>query len=166
MSTPEALPEALGEVAPVFEGCVIWAVRAILQADVTIKAPFETVRAAPEGASLYCILPTGSAVYHAQLVVGAEEEDITAIFPDETDPKVRKDAIGEMANVISGLFVADDLFISKFGHLKPSTPFFSEGAFTARQDWGLMGRVQANGRELALHFSIRPQDGRAQGGPD
>jgi hypothetical protein len=166
MKPAEALPEALRDVASVFEGCVVWAVRAILQADVKLMAPFETVRAAPAGASEYCILPTGSAVYYAQLVVGAEEDDIAALFPAEMDPKVRKDAIGEMANVISGLFVADDLFIAKFGYLKPSTPFFSEGAFTAREDWGLMGRVEANGREIALHFSIRPQDGRSEGGPD
>lgn len=159
MTGPDALAVALREVAPVFEGCVVWAVRAILESDVKIKAPFETVRATPAGASLYCILPTSSAQYHAQLVVGAEEDDIAALFPIEMDPKVRKDAIGEMANVISGLFVADDTFIEKFGYLKPSTPFFSEGAFTAREDWGLVGRVQANGREIALHFSIRLQEG-------
>lgn len=165
MTPPDALQAALREVAPVFEGCVLWAVRAILESDVKIKAPFETVRDAPAGASLYCILPTGSATYHAQLVVGAEEGDIAGLFPAEADPKVRKDAIGEMANVISGLFVADDTFIAKFGYLKPSTPFFSEGAFTARQDWGLMGRVVANGREIALHFSVRPQDAGTGGGP-
>ena len=159
MTASDALPGALREVAPVFESCVIWAVRAILESDVKIKAPFEIVHAAPAGTSLYCILPTGSARYHAQLVVGAEEDDITSLFPAEMDPKVRKDAIGEMANVISGLFVADDTFIAQFGYLKPSTPFFSEGAFTAREDWGLMGRVVANGRELALHFSIRLQEG-------
>jgi hypothetical protein len=158
MSKPDSLADGLRSVASVFESCVLWAVRAIIESDVKIKAPFELVRTAPAGASLYCILPTGSTAYHAQLVVGAEENDITSLFPAEMDPRVRKDAIGEMANVISGLFVADDLFISKFGYLKPSTPFFSEGAFTARTDWGLSGRVEANGREIALHFSIRELD--------
>ena len=155
MSKQDTLPRSLGEVASVFESCVLWAVKAILESDVKIKSPFEVMQVAPEGASLYCILPTGSAKYHVQLVVGAEEGDIEKLFPNEMDAKVRKDAIGEMANVISGLFVADDLFISKFGHLKPSTPFFSEGAFTARKDWGLAGRVEANGRELSLYFSVR-----------
>ncbi len=155
MSTPETLPGDLREVAAVFESCVLWAVKAILETDAKVKTPFEVVQAAPAGASLYCILPTGSARYHAQLVVGAEEDDIAGMFPSELDAKVRKDAIGEMANVISGLFVADDLFISKFGYLRPSTPFFSEGAFTARRDWGLSGRLEANGRELSMHFSIR-----------
>ena len=155
MSKPDTLAGALGEIAPVFESCVLWAVKAILESDAKIKSPFEVMQAAPEGASLYCILPTGSAKYHAQLVVGAEEGDFETLFPNELDAKVRKDAIGEMANVISGLFVADDLFISKFGYLKPSTPFFSEGAFTARKDWGLAGSVQANGRELSLYFSVR-----------
>jgi hypothetical protein len=158
MSKPDTLSGSLREVATVFEGCVLWAVRAILESEVKIKSPFEVVRSVPVDASLYCILPTGSAKHYAQLVVGAEEDDLAALFPTEADPKVRKDAIGEMANVISGLFVADDTFIAQFGYLKPSTPFFSEGAFTAREDWGLLGRVVANGRELALHFSIRELD--------
>lgn len=155
MSPSDPIPGVMGELAPVFEGCVIWAVRAILESDVSIKTPFEAVRAVPEGSSLYCILPTASTSYYAQLVVGVEEGEIETLFPGELDPKVRKDAIGEMANVISGLFVADDQFIARFGYLRPSTPFFSEGAFTARMDWGLKGRVEANGKEMALHFSIR-----------
>jgi hypothetical protein len=158
MSAHEPLPGALRDVASVFENCVVWAVRAILESDVKVKAPFVVVNAVPDGASLYCILPTGNYQYHAQLVVGAEEEDIARLFPSEADPKVRKDAIGELANVISGLFVADEQFISRFGYLKPSTPFFSEGAFSARKDWGLEGHVVANGREIALYFSVREQE--------
>jgi hypothetical protein len=155
MSPSDPISGVLGEMAPVFEGCVLWAVRAILEADVKVKVPFEAVHAVPEGSSLYCILPTASGRWYAQLVIGLEENEIETMFPSEMDPKVRKDAIGEMANVISGLFVADDQFIAKFGYLRPSTPFFSEGAFTARRDWGLKGRVEANGKEMALHFSIR-----------
>lgn len=155
MPPTNSIPGVMGEVAPVLESCVIWAVRAILEADVSVKTPFEAVRAVPEGSSLYCILPTASTRYYAQLVVGLEEEEIEALFPGEMDPRIRKDAIGEMANVISGLFVADDQFIAHFGYLRPSTPFFSEGAFTARMDWGVMGRVEANGKEMGLHFSIR-----------
>lgn len=155
MSPSDPIPGVMRELAPMFEGCAIWAVRAILEADVRIKAPFEAVRAIPEGSSLYCILPTASTRYYAQLVVGLEEGEIETLFPSELDPRVRKDAIGEMANVISGLFVADDQFIARFGYLRPSTPFFSEGAFTARMDWGLKGRVEANGKEMALHFCIR-----------
>lgn len=157
MNRADSLASGLRDVASVFEGCVLWAVKAILESEVKVKAPFEVVQETPAGAALYCILPTGSAQYHAQLVVGAEEEDIAQLFPSEPDAKVRKDAIGEMANVISGLFVADDTFISKFGYLKPSTPFFSEGAFTDRKDWALKGRVTAHGREIELHFSIREQ---------
>ncbi len=134
---------------------MVWAVRAILESDVNVKAPFEAICAVPEGSSLYCILPTASTRYYAQLVVGLEESEIETLFPGEMDPRVRKDAIGEMANVISGLFVADDQFIARFGYLRPSTPFFSEGAFTARKDWGLKGRVEANGKQMILHFSIR-----------
>jgi hypothetical protein len=155
MPTTDPIPDVMGEVAPVFEDCVVWAVRAILESEVSIKVPFEAVRAAPEGSSLYCILPTASTRYYAQLVVGLEEGEIETLFPNEIDPRIRKDAIGEMANVISGLFVADDQFITRFGYLRPSTPFFSEGAFTARVDWGLKGRVEANGKEMDFHFSIR-----------
>jgi hypothetical protein len=165
MNAPDPIARALGEVAQVFEGCVVWAVRAILESEVKIKAPFEVVSSVPDGSSLYCILPTGNPKYHGQLVLGAEEEDFEHIFPGEMDPKVRKDAIGEMANVISGLFVADDTFISKFGYLKPSTPFFSEGAFTARKDWSLKGRIQANGKEIALQFSIRELQDSAADAP-
>lgn len=155
MPSSDPIPEVMGELAPVFEGCVLWAVRAILESDVNIKTPFEAVRAVPEGSSLYCILPTASKRYYAQLVVGLEEGEIESLFPDEKEPAIRKDAIGEMANVISGLFVADDLFIAHFGYLRPSTPFFSEGAFTSRMDFGLKGRIEAKGKEMALHFCIR-----------
>jgi hypothetical protein len=152
---PDSIAAAMGDMAQVFEGCVLWAVRAILEADIEVKTPFEAVSAVPDGSSLYCILPTASTRYYAQLVVGLEEDDIETLFPGEMDPRVRKDAIGEMANVISGLFVADDQFIARFGYLRPSTPFFSEGAFTARKDWGLKGRMEAHGKQMMLHFSIR-----------
>jgi hypothetical protein len=155
MAPSDPIPGVMGELAPVFEGCVLWAARAILESDVNIKVPFEAVRAISDGSSLYCILPSASTRFYAQLVVGLEEEEIASLFPGERDPKIRKDAIGEMANVISGLFVADDQFIAHFGYLKPSTPFFSEDAFTSRMDFGLKGRVEANGREMGLHFCIR-----------
>ena len=161
MTAPESIQAPMLDMVPVFEGCVLWAVRAILEADVMVKTPFEVLSAVPEGSSLYCILPASSPRFYAQLVVGVEESDLAAMFPKEKDEKVRKDAVGEMANVISGLFIADDLFISTFGYLKPSTPFFSEGAFTARKDWGLKGRIEANGKEIAIQFSIRALDSAA-----
>lgn len=155
MPPSDPIPGVVWELASVFEGCVLWAVRAILESDVSIKTPFKAVRAVPDGSSLYCILPAASNRFYAQLVVGLEEGEIETHFPGEKDPRVRKDAIGEMANVISGLFVADDGFIAHFGYLRPSTPFFSEGAFTSRKDCGLKGRIEANGKEMGLHFSIR-----------
>ena len=155
MPPSDPIPDVMREVAQVFENCIVWAVRAILESEVSVKRPFEAVCATPEGSSLYCILPTASARYYAQLVVGVEEGEIENLFPSGLDPKIRKDAIGEMANVISGLFVADDQFIARFGYLRPSTPFFCEGAFTDRRDWGLKGRVEANGKEMGFHFSIR-----------
>lgn len=155
MSPSDPIPDVMRELAPVFEGCVVWAVSAILESNVSVKIPFGAVRAIPEGSSLYCILPTASTRYYAQLVVGLEEEETEILFPGEIDPKIRKDAIGEMANVISGIFVADDQFVTRFGFLSPATPFFSEGAFTDRLDWGLKGRVEANGKEMSIHFSIR-----------
>jgi hypothetical protein len=155
MTSPESISGPLRTMASAFEGCVLWAVRAILECDVKVKVPFEVMVAVPEGSSTYCILPVASDRYYAQLVVGIEETDLAELFPREIDEKIRKDAIGEIANVISGLFVADDQFIAGFGHLRPSTPFFSEGAFTARKDWSLKGRIEANGREIVLQFSIR-----------
>jgi hypothetical protein len=155
MSATEPIVDALYEMAKTFEGCVVWAIRAILETDAKIRTPFKVVNSTPEGASLYCILPTGGPMFHSQLVLGVEDGDLAAIFSSEESPKVRKDALGEMANVISGLFVADDQFIAKFGYLKPSTPFFSDGAFTARKDWGIEGVVEASGKEIRLHFSIR-----------
>ena len=98
------------------------------------------------------------------------DADLPELFPAEPDTKIRKDALGEMANVISGLFVADDVFIGKFGYLKPSTPFFSEGVFTSQKDWGIEGKVEAHGKEIMLHFSVRllsaPDQGPAKDGGD
>jgi hypothetical protein len=155
MTSPESISGPLQDMASAFEGCVVWAAKAILETEVKLKAPFEVLSSVPEGSLMYCILPAASARYYAQLVVGIEDGDLPDLFPREPDEKVRKDAIGEIANVISGLFIADDQFIATFGYLKPSTPFFSEGAFTARKDWGLKGRIEANGREISLQFSIR-----------
>jgi hypothetical protein len=165
MSPAEPIVDALYEMAKTFEGCVVWAIRAMLETDTKVKAPFKVVNATPEGSSLYCILPTGNPKFHAQLVVGVEDSDLAEIFSSEVSAKVRKDALGEMANVMSGLFVADDLFIEKFGHLKPSTPFFSEGAFTSRKDWGIEGIVVANSKDIRLHFSIRSLEDPASAAP-
>jgi hypothetical protein len=130
-------------------------VRAILETDARVKVPFEILSGVPEGSSLYCILPSSNPNFYAQLVIGTDEAGLRRLLPNESDDKVRKDAIGEIANVISGLFIAEDQFISHFGYLKPSTPFFSDGAFTARKDWGLRGRIESNGQELGLHFYLR-----------
>ena len=165
MSSPESISGQLCHLTAAFEGCVLWAVRAVMESDAKIKTPFKVVSMVPAGSSLYCILPTGNPKYHGQLVMGIEEEDIEQFFPGEMDPRVRKEAIVEMANVISGLFVADDKFIANFGYLRPSTPFFSEGAFTARKDWGLVGRVEANGKEITIQFSLRDLEDNASAAP-
>lgn len=152
---PEYLEESLGSLSQALESKVIWAVRAILSAETKTTAPFEIVSTAPEGSSLYCILPTSSLRYHSQLVIGVEESGLGTLFPEEREAKVQKDAIGEMANVISGLFIAEDEFISRFGQLRPSTPFYCDGVFTDRKDWSLRGTVEANGKEIIIYFSIR-----------
>ncbi len=161
MSPAEPIVDALYGMAKTFEGCVTWAIRAILETNVTVKAPFKVGNSIPDGSSMYCILPTGNAKFHALLVLGVEDGDLPEIFSGEINPKVRKDALGEMANVMSGLVVADDLFVSTFGYLKPSTPFFNDGVFTSRKDWGLAGVVQANGKDICIHFSIRSLDNGA-----
>lgn len=161
MSPAEPIVDALYGMAKTFEGCVTWAIRAILETNVKVSAPFKVVNSIPDGSSMYCILPTGNAKFHALLVIGVEDGDLADIFSGEVSAKVRKDALGEMANVMSGLVVADDQFISSFGHLRPSTPFFNDGVFTSRKDWGLEGTVQANGKDIHIHFSIRSLDGGA-----
>jgi hypothetical protein len=182
MNASESIPGPLRELAEAFEACALWAVRAILECDVIVKAPFEVLPSIPGGSSLYCILPAASDSFYAQMVVGVAETDLVALFPGEPEEKIRKDAVGELANVISGLFLADERFIRGFGYLKPSTPFFSEGAFTAREDWSLKGCLEANGREITLQLSVRelgkpskevadgktPEDSafKTKGGPD
>ncbi len=156
MSPNDPIVDALYEMVRSFEGCVTWAIRAILETETKPALPFRVTASFPEPQSLFCILPAGSANFHSQIIIGVEEADLPAIFPSEVDPKIRRDAVGEMANVISGLFVADDIFISRFGYLKPSSPFFSDGPFTARKDWSIEGNVEANGKLIHLHFSIRP----------
>jgi hypothetical protein len=155
MQSSEQLADHLKEMVRVFEGCVIWAVRAILESEVRIKEPFFAAASIPEGYNMFCMLPTANDRYHSLLTVGVEENDLPRLFPDEIDPKLQRDSMGEMANVISGLFVADDFFIAKFGHLKPSTPFFSDGAFTSHRDWSIQGKIEVHGQELLFHFSIR-----------
>ena len=93
-------------MAQVFESSVLWAVRAILESDVSVKAPFEIDSSVSAGSSMYCILPSSNQNYYGQLVVGIDEGDLPHLLPNEPDEKVRKDAVGEIANVISGLFLA------------------------------------------------------------
>ncbi len=155
MTKIDPIIDTLYEMAKSFEDCVLWTVRAILETDAKISSSFKVVHVLPLEASLYCILPTGNSTYHSQLIMGVNEVDLEAIFPNEANIKIRKDGLGEMANVISGLIIAEDLFVSKFGYLKPSTPFFCEGAFTSRLDWSLQGKVLAFGKEIHLQFSIR-----------
>jgi hypothetical protein len=152
------LADALASMGPNLERHFVWAVRAILETDVKVTEPFHATAAAPTGSKFYCLIPNSNPEYHAQLALGVSDDDIAALFPGEVDPKLRNDALGEMANVIAGLVMADDHFLERFGHLKPSTPFFSEGAYTARKDPGIEGKVEAGGREILFHLSIRSQE--------
>lgn len=149
------LADSLGPMARSFERHVLWAVKAILEADVAVQEPFHVTNSPPSGSSLFCLIPNSNLQYHAQLAVGISKEDLPGLFPAETEAKLRLDALGEMSNVVAGLLMADEDFLGKFGHLKPSTPFFSEGAFTDRMDTGIRGSVTVGGRLMAFHLTVR-----------
>jgi hypothetical protein len=156
MSPAEPIVVALFELTKAFEGCVTWTTWAILETLSEVKVPFKVVHSAPEPASLYALLSADGSDFNALLIMAVEETDLVNIVAGENDPKLRKDAFGEMSNVISGVFLANDQFISKFGNLKPSVPAFSDGGFSSRKEWGLVGTVNVNGRPIHLHFFIRP----------
>lgn len=164
MSADHSLPKSLNDLAPAFQGCVTWSAKAILETDIRVVTPFLISDSYPENSSLYCMLPISSEKYHCLLSVGVNEDDLAGIFPGEVDEKLRRDALGEIANVISGLFVADDGFIDRFGRLRASTPFFSEGVYTSRPDWSIRGSIEAAEKELLFNFSVRVQgDGDLDG---
>lgn len=148
---------ALASMGPALERHCVWAIGAVLETEAAVKEHFHAVESAPSDACLYCLIPNANPDYHAQLALGIAPDDIPALFPREPDPKMRQDALGELANVVSGLVMADEGFLERFGHLKPSTPFFSEGPFTGRRDRALRGKVVAGGRDILFHLSIRPQ---------
>jgi hypothetical protein len=156
MSGSNHLADRLGPLARIFERHVVWAVRAVLESDVEIKEPFHVTDAPPGGHTLFCLIPNSNGEFHAQLAVGLAKEDLPRFFPGEVDPRLRLDALGEMSNVVAGLLMSDEDFMGKFGHLKPSTPFFSEGAFTGRSDSGLRGSVLVDGKAISFHITVRP----------
>lgn len=149
------LAESLGPIARSFERNSLWAVKAIIEAEVDVAEPFHVTHSPPTGSSLFCLIPNSNTEYHAQLAVGIAKEDLPGLFPAETEARLRLDALGEMSNVVSGLLMADEDFLQRFGHLKPSTPFFSEGAFSDRMDAGLRGSVTANGIPVSFHLTVR-----------
>lgn len=155
MSGSNHLAESLAPMARIFERHVLWAIQAILEAEPAVVEPFHVTNAPPSGSTLFCLIPNANPAYHAQLAVGLAKEDLPSLFPGEVDARLRLDALGEMSNVVAGLLMADEDFMGRFGHLKPSTPFFSEGAFTDRMDVGLRGAVTADGRRLAFHLTVR-----------
>src|SRR5262245_47795488 len=120
----EPLSVALSAMGPSLQRHFVWAVQAVLETEVSITESFHFTESAPSGSSLYCLIPNSNPEYHAQLALGVEPGDIPALFPGEIDPKMRNDALGELANVIAGLVMSDDGVLDRFGHLKPSTPFF------------------------------------------
>ena len=63
MTGPESISGPLRGMTAVFESCVLWAARAILESEVRTRAPFECVAAVPEGSTLYCILPAANSRY-------------------------------------------------------------------------------------------------------
>src|SRR5262245_15537675 len=116
MSSPQAIFEFLQGMTRPFETCVLWAAKAILETDLRVKEPFQVSDAIPDGPSLFCMLPTGNERFHSVLSLGVNEEDLPELFPGEAEGKLRRDALGEMANVISGLFVAEDALVFQFGN--------------------------------------------------
>lgn len=155
MTGTNQLAHLLSPMARTFERHVLWAVGAILESPVEIKEPFHVTDSAPSGSTLFCLIPNSNLQYHAQLAVGISKEDLSSLFPGDLEAKLRLDALGEMANVVAGLVMADEDFMGRFGHLKPSTPFFSEGAFTDRNDTGIRGSVAVNGMDMVFHITVR-----------
>jgi hypothetical protein len=155
LNSVDSIGDALYETLKAFERCSIWTVRAILETDVDIGRAFKVVNSASKDYYLSCILSSANAKFEAHLMLGIQGADLVGMFPNEVNPEIQKDGLGEIANVITGLFLADDHFTSKFGYLKPSVPFFNEGAFAAKKEWGIEGTVEAHGKPIYLRFSIR-----------
>lgn len=156
MTASNQLEDILEPMARTFERHVIWAMRAILESEVAVKESFHVTGEAPDESTFYCLIPNSNADYHAQLAIGLSKDALPGLFPGEVDSRLRLDALGEMGNVVSGLLMADEAFMGRFGHLRPATPFFSEGAFTGRKDAGIRGTVTANGTDLAFLVTVRP----------
>ena len=153
--TTDPIEEYLRDMTRTFEGCVLWAAKAILETDIRMTEGFQVLRSLPEGPSLFCMLPTANPEFHSLLTLGVDEKDLEALFLEEADTQLRRDALGEMANVISGLFVAEESLVARFGNLRPSSPFYCEGPYSSQADWSMRGSFEAHGKVVVVDFSIR-----------
>jgi hypothetical protein len=156
MAVSNPLEEILEPMAGIFERHVLEATRDALESEVVVKEAFRTAGDAPDECTFYCLIPNSNADYHAQLAIGLSKDALPALFPGEADPRFRLDALGRLGKMVSSQLTADEAFIGRFGHLKSSVPFFSEGAYTGRKDAGMRGKVMANGADLAFHLTVRP----------
>ncbi len=151
----EHISGALNQLLPMFTSSSKWTLQSILQSHPTITQEFKVGRGFPSGWEIYCILPCSNSKYHFHITIGTNKKNLENLLPYEGDHALRLSALGEVAKVISGLLTADDLFLEAFEHMRPSTPFYSEGEFTDRSDWCAYGKIAVGGHEIFLNFSVR-----------
>ncbi len=150
------ITDTLQALLPMITSSSKWTLKAMLQSNSTIVTKeFIVDRGFPKGWEIYCILPCSNDKYHFQVTLGTTRKNLEKLLPYEGDHAIRLSALGEIANVISSLLTAEDVFMEAFNHMRASTPFFSEGDYTEKPDWCVHGRIAVDDCEFFLNFSLR-----------
>ena len=148
----------LKEILPDFEVCARHAVERVLDLPTLALRDFKVEPCMTNLTSLCCIIECWNSEYSMTLSVGVNKTDLGGLVPGENSEEIALDALGEVANVITGRVLGIPGLEDHFGRMAMSPPLFSNGGVTSKRACAIHGVLVAKTTRLFLGFAITVND--------
>ena len=154
MSETKLMVNTLESLKKVFEVASKDSIESILGLPVRVYEEFTIVPQINNNFSISCNLQNSNERYQSTLTLGVNLSDLPDLIYGETDREMQTDALGEIANVISGAIMDYEIFLQEFGYMEQSPPLFSNGGLTYQKAWGIQGVLLAADVKVLFGYAI------------
>lgn len=143
------------EILPDFEICSRRALEVILGMPTRCTRGFRILPGLNNQASLTCVILSENQTFQSALIIGMNKTDYPVLLPHLKSEEEMIDAVGEIANVIAGSFLGRPSFMSRFGAMLPSTPYFTFNESSLRKSWCIQGHIMMGSAKVFLGFTAQ-----------
>lgn len=119
-----------------------------------VKRSFARVPWFPFDASLAYLLTMRNEQFEVGLIMRMDEAGLPALWSSKSEPGIRLDGFGEIANTIAGNFFGKEHFISTFGQMRGGLPTRVKGNILIPENPCIGGVVEVNSVEVFIGVTV------------